>query len=185
MKATKEEIRQILNMAGKKVNELLQQFGEEEFNEFINRHQFYYNGIDCGETFSDYLTECVYHDLTADEREAYKKWAAEHLTRISSEKVLGPRGEYYVYVELFDGKIYAVGDEQGNYAGGIIAAMDYDGREKIADDIAHFKDSPNDSHRRFYEQIKEIPIMTDDEYKQMTQQRQQWPRNFDYRTWFE
>lgn len=185
MKATKEEIRQILNMAGKKVNELSQKFGEEEFNEFINRHQFYYNGIDCGETFSDYLTECVYHDLTADEREAYKKWAAEHLTRISSEKVLGPRGECYVYVELFDGKIYAVGDEQGNYAGGIIAAMDYDGREKIADDIAHFKGSPNDSHRRFYEQIKEIPIMTDDEYKQMTQQRQQWPRNFDYRTWFE
>lgn len=184
MKATKEEIRQILNMAGKKVNELSQKFGEEEFNEFINRHQFYYNGIDCGETFSDYLTECVYHDLTADEREAYKKWAAEHLTSIYSEKAQGPRGEHYVYVELFDGKIYAVGEAQGNYDGGIIASMSFGGRKKISEEITRFKNSPDDPHRRFYEQIKDIPIMTDDEYEQMKQQRQQWPRDFDYWTWF-
>ena len=181
---TKEEIRQILDKAGKKVNELKQKFGEEEFNEFINRHQFCYNGHDCGETFSDYLTEYVYHELTATEREAYKKWSAEHFTSISSEKAQGPRGEHYVYVELFDGKIYAVGDVQGNYAGGITASMGFGGRKKIADNIASFKDSPNASLRRFYEQIKDIPIVTDDEYEQMKQQRQQWPRNFDHWTWF-
>jgi hypothetical protein len=184
MKAMKEEIRQILNVAGKKVNELKQKFGEEDFNEFINRQQFCYNGHDCGETFSDWLTEYVYHELTATEREAYKKWAAEHLTRISSEKVLGPRGEYYVYIELFDGKIYAVGEAQGNYAGGITASMSFGGRLKITENIIRFSDSPNDSHRRFYEQVKDIPIMTDDEYEQMKQQRQQWPRDFDYWTWF-
>lgn len=101
---TKEEIRQILDTAGKNVEKLSQKLGETKFSEFINRHQFYYNGLPCGQTFNDFLVECVYHDLTAAEREAYKKWAAEHLTRISSEKVLGPRGEYYVYIELFDGK---------------------------------------------------------------------------------
>lgn len=182
---TKEEIRQILNMAGKKENELKQKFGEEEFNEFINRHQFCYNGHDCGETFSDYLAECVYHELTASEREAYKKWSAEHFTSISSEKVQGLRGEHFVYVELFDGKIYAVGEAQGNYAGGITASMSFGGRKKIADNIARFKDSPDNPHPSFYEQIKDIPIMTDDEYEQMKQQRRQWAKDFDPWTWFE
>lgn len=182
---TKEEIRQILYTAGKKVGELSQKLGEAEFSEFINRHQFYYNGLPCGQTFNDFLAECVYHDLTATEREAYKKWAAEHLTRISSEKVWGSRGEYYVYIELFDGKIYAVGDEQGNYSGGHTASMHFGGRQKIADNIIRFKNDPDDLHRRFYERIKNIPIMTDDEYEQMKQQRQRWPQDFDSWTWFE
>lgn len=35
----------------------------------------------------------------------------------------GPRGEYYHYIYLLEGKIVAIGREEGNYAGGIYCSL--------------------------------------------------------------
>ena len=34
----------------------------------------------------------------------------------------GPRGDYYDYILLLDGRVIALGDEQGNYSGGIYSS---------------------------------------------------------------
>jgi hypothetical protein len=40
-------------------------------------------------------------------------------TIVESERSFGPRGEYYTYLVYIREKLVAIGDEQGNYAGGI------------------------------------------------------------------
>jgi hypothetical protein len=52
-----------------------------------------------------------------------KKWDDNTLF-VRSEGSYGPRGDYYHYLLFRDGKLYAIGNEQGNYAGGIYAYAD-------------------------------------------------------------
>jgi len=40
---------------------------------------------------------------------------------VQSKSFYGPRGECYHYALFEEGKLYALGNEQGNYAGGIYA----------------------------------------------------------------
>ena len=40
---------------------------------------------------------------------------------VNSPKHWGPRGDYYSYLVFVEGDIVGVGEEQGNYAGGIYA----------------------------------------------------------------
>lgn len=65
----------------------------------------------------------------------------------------GPRGEYYHYVVVEDGKITGFGDEQGNYAGGIYASPDFQEDRFITEKEALKKRYPE-----LYEQIKDIPL---------------------------
>jgi hypothetical protein len=88
---------------------------------------------------NDYLAEAIYRRMTAKERKEFEEWRKAHFSRITSPIEHGDRGEYYDYVECFDGKIYAVGEEQGNYAGGHTATMTFGGRNEIANQILHFK----------------------------------------------
>jgi hypothetical protein len=133
-------IKDILDLALHELTDLRYNIGnEEKFQEFLKRQDFYYNGIYVGHSLNDYLAEAIYRRMTAKERKEFEEWRKAHFSRITSPIEHGDRGEYYDYVECFDGKIYAVGEEQGNYAGGHTATMTFGGRNEIANQILHFK----------------------------------------------
>lgn len=180
-------IKDILDLALHELTDLRYNIGnEEKFQEFLKRQDFYYNGIYVGHSLNDYLAEAIYHRMTAKERKEFEEWRKAHFSRITSPIEHGDRGEYYDYVECFDGKIYAVCDEQGNYAGGHTATMTFGGRNEIANQILHFKmESSLPRQKKLYEQIKHTPIITEDEYLQLKEQRQKWPKDFDYYLWFD
>lgn len=182
----KTSIKNILDMAQEELSKVKANLGDNGFQGFLNRKVFYYNGLLVGHSLNDYLAEAVYRELTATERKEFEEWVEAHFSRITSPIEHGPRGEYYDYVECFDGKIYAVGEEEGNYAGGHVASMSYGGRLAIARHCTYFKkESSLPRQKDLYEKIKDIPIITEDEYHQLKEQRQKWPRDFNYWLWFE
>jgi hypothetical protein len=64
--------------------------------------------------------------------------------------------------------------------------MTFGGRNEIANQILHFKmESSLPRQKKLYEQIKHTPIITEDEYLQLKEQRQKWPKDFDYYLWFD
>ena len=80
--------------------------------------------------------------------------------RIKSETGMSPRGEWYMYATIWDGQIIEIGEEQGNYAGGVVAdANDYDGLVKEIEYCK--KEYMNGKHSyaaSLYEKIKDYPI---------------------------
>lgn len=65
----------------------------------------------------------------------------------------GPRGEYFHYVVVEDGKITGFGDEQGNYAGGLYATPDFN-----ESGFLNGKEELKTYYPELYEQIKDIPL---------------------------
>jgi hypothetical protein len=77
----------------------------------------------------------------------------------TSTKYFGPRGEYYNLVLVKDNKIIAFGDEQGNYAGGIYCANDFN-YNRFINEIKYIKNQ----FPELYDQIKDFPIAKENEY---------------------
>jgi hypothetical protein len=77
----------------------------------------------------------------------------------TSKNVFGPRGESYYLVLVKDNKIVAFGDEQGNYAGGVYCSNDFN-YEHFIDE----KESLKKHYPDLYEQIKDIPLASKNEY---------------------
>lgn len=75
-----------------------------------------------------------------------------------SNKGMSPRGEWYNLVLVRNGKIIAFGDEQGNYAGGIYAANDFN-YERFLTEKDNLKEYPE-----LYNKIKDIPLAEKNEY---------------------
>ena len=63
--------------------------------------------------------------------EEYENWRKEHLQEITSNSAMSPRGAWFHYADLYDGYIYAIGEEQGNYAGGDIISVEMNGEQVV------------------------------------------------------
>ena len=81
----------------------------------------------------------------------------EYDVMYTSTKGFGPRGEYYHLVLVKDNKIIAFGDEQGNYAGGVYAANDFN-YERFLTEKEALKGYPE-----LYNKIKDIPLANKNE----------------------
>ena len=97
-------------------------------------------------------------------KEAFEKWKKEHLSMIKSVTVGSPRGDYYCYARLYDGKIYAVGQIEGNYAGGDTASILFGGREALIREIARLKTSEEAGAEDLFYRIKDIEVISTEEY---------------------
>lgn len=83
----------------------------------------------------------------------YNDWKRGNEQCFTSKVGFGPRGEYYHYVMVEDGKIVGFGDEQGNYAGGLYASPLFN-----TDRFLKEKEILRDSFPELYEKIKDIPL---------------------------
>ena len=180
---TKEEIKKVLELGNDILAQVRHNTGEAGYLEFLRRREYYYMGLPVGNSLNDFLAHAIYDEWFKAEKEEYRKWYKEHFIMIKSRIEAGPRGDYYDYVECFDGKIFAVGEEQGNYAGGHVATMTFGGRESIKQHVEYF--AKTERGLTLYDQIKDMPIITQEEYNQMKSQRMKWPRDFDFWNWFE
>lgn len=179
-------IKQVLEMTTEILNRIRKNLGEKKYNEFINGSKFRYNGDYVGTTLQDFLLAVIMTEANNCKKKDYQKWRDEHFAFITSEKSVGPRGDYFKYARLFDGKIFAFGDEQGNYAGGDTVSMSFGGREGLLakkESMSH--EEGGSFGRDLYEKIKDCPIITEEEYASMSNQRMRWPRYYDYWDWFE
>ena len=145
---------------------------------------YYIGGLPVGDTVESYLTEAVWRELTTDSREDYMKWRNEHFTQIKSTVCFGPRGEYYTYADLFDGKVFAIGREEGNYAGGRICSIYNNGREMLVSVIERFSKSDDVMESSLYDQIKDIEVISNNEFESVMRNRERWPEEFDTWNWF-
>jgi len=59
--------------------------------------------------------------------------------KVESKRSNGPRGDYYSYIIFSNGKISQIGEEQGNYAGGVCWDID------------------KNNHYTLYEEIDDLP----------------------------
>lgn len=133
---------------------------------------------------------------------AYDKWYEEHCQTIYSYDGERKITDYpYYYAELYDGKIYALGDEDGRN-GGIYCGLYFRGRDELinsverlarrdkieadsvepADEHEAFWRSQRNKERHLYEKIKDCPIMTAEEYDAAVDERRKFPRELDYWT---
>lgn len=80
--------------------------------------------------------------------------------RIMSDTKMSPRGEWYMYATIWDGQIIEIGEEQGNYAGGVVAdANDYEGLvERIECCKTEYMNGEHSYGASLYEKIKDYPI---------------------------
>lgn len=116
--------------------------------------------------------------------EECKAWHKKHLTTIKSKAFDSPRGEWYCYASLYDGYIYAVGDEQGNYAGGDLASIQGSGVAGIKGVIERWgQHKVGSMERDLYDKIKDTPIISVALYNRMCEERLQWPRDC-YTAWW-
>lgn len=145
---------------------------------------YYIGGLPVGDSVEKYLTEAVWRELTTDSREDYMKWRNEHFTQIKSAVCLGPRGEYYTYADLFDGKIFAIGREEGNYAGGRICSIYNNGRDMLVSVIERFSKSDDVMESSLYDLIKDIDVISNNEFESVMRNRERWPEEFDTWNWF-
>lgn len=78
----------------------------------------------------------------------------------TSTKHFGPRGDCFHLALIKDNKIIAFGDEQGNYAGGIYCANDFN-YKRFTTEIEFIKNK----YPELYEQIKDYQLANKNEYK--------------------
>lgn len=83
----------------------------------------------------------------------YKDWTRGDEQCFTSDVGFGPRGDYYHYVMVKDGKIVGFGEEQGNYAGGIYASPTFN-----TECFKHEKERLKTQYPELYEKIKDIPL---------------------------
>lgn len=95
-------------------------------------------------------------------------WCKEHLSTIRSKVGMSPRGEWFMYARLYDGYIYSIGDEQGNYTGGDFVWFEKHGAEGIKRYIEKIAACKEGSYEKsLYENIKDIPVISDEKYCEM------------------
>jgi len=85
--------------------------------------------------------------------ERYKDWSRDGEQCFTSKICDGPRGDYYHYVMVKDGKIVGFGEEQGNYAGGIYASTEFN-----MDCFKNEKERLQKDFPELYEKVKGIPL---------------------------
>jgi len=100
--------------------------------------------------------------------EQQDKWRREHLTEVRSITAESPRGAWFWYASLYDGHIYAIGEEQGNYAGGDLCSVN-GGENRLKSFIEErlARAEPNSYKGSLYEKIKDLPIATFEMYQEM------------------
>ena len=77
----------------------------------------------------------------------------------TSKEEFGARGGFYHLVLIKDNKIIAFGDEQGNYAGGVYSATDFNYQQFLTE-----KDYLKKEYPGLYNKIKDIPLAAENEY---------------------
>ncbi len=88
-------------------------------------------------------------------------WCLKHISEVTSHKAMSPRGLWFHYAALYDGHIYAIGEEQGNYAGGDIISVETKGEDAVRDYIDNYLANSNDEYdKSLYEKIKDLPVAT-------------------------
>lgn len=98
------------------------------------------------------------YDPYWDDKKGYCDY--EYDIMYTSNKFFGPRGDCFHLVLIKDNKIIAFGVEQGNYAGGIYCATDFDYNRFVNEINVIQKHYPE-----LYEQIKDYPLANENEYK--------------------
>ncbi len=89
------------------------------------------------------------------------EWCLKHISEITSHQAMSPRGWWFHYASLYDGHIYAIGEEQGNYAGGDIISVETRGEDAMRDYIDNYLANSNDEYdKSLYEKIKDLPVAT-------------------------
>ncbi len=83
----------------------------------------------------------------------YKDWTRGDEQCFTSAVGNGPRGAYFHYVMVKDGRIVGFGDEQGNYAGGIYASPEFN-----PECFKHEKERLKTDYPELYEKIKSLPL---------------------------
>ena len=103
-----------------------------------------------------------------------EEWLKEHCAKITSRKAMSPRGDWFAYASIYNGYIYAIGDEQGNYAGGDLVSVEYSGKKAVEE---YIKEMPrhNGYEQDLYEKIKNMPIAT----KEMVDEMNKKLKSFD------
>lgn len=92
--------------------------------------------------------------------EEYENWRKEHLQEITSNSAMSPRGAWFHYADLYDGYIYAIGEEQGNYAGGDIS-VEMNGEQAVRGYIDNKMSQSKDEYDiSLYAKIKDYPVAT-------------------------
>ena len=98
------------------------------------------------------------YDTYWDNKNGYCDY--EYDIMYTSTKHFGPRGECYYLVLVKNNKIIAFGNEQGNYAGGIYCANDFN-YNRFTTEIKFIKNK----YPELYEQIKDYQLANKNEYK--------------------
>lgn len=111
--------------------------------------------------------------------EPYEQWKNEHLKEIRSKTSMSPRGSWFWYASLYDGHIYAIGDEQGNYCGGDLCSV-RDGEDKLREFIKDRLSTKNkDTYEgSLYEKIKDFPIASVEMYREMRKKIEEFEEQF-------
>lgn len=68
---------------------------------------------------------------TIEESYRYEEFTKDAFSYIKSCVGNSPRGEWYKYASLFRGKIVAIGEEQGNYAGGELISIECNTKDEV------------------------------------------------------
>lgn len=99
---------------------------------------------------------------TIIESERYHEYIKDAFTTIKSIVGNSPRGEWYKYAYLFKGKIAAIGEEQGNYAGGELISIDSNSKDEIKAYIKNMA-SGDEYAKDLYSKICDFEIADKDE----------------------
>ena len=141
----------------------------EDLNKIYQVFNDYFSNIDCFPKnqyfqYDNDTTLGIPNDFNEDiidtywyDKQGYCDY--EYDIMYTSTKHFGPRGECYYLVLVKNNKIIAFGDEQGNYAGGIYAANDFN-YERFLNE----KDSLKEEYPELYDKIKDIPLAEKNEY---------------------
>lgn len=92
---------------------------------------------------------------------------------------MSPRGNWFWYASLYDGHIYTIGDEQGNYAGGDLCSV-RDGEDKMREFIKNrLSTQSKDTYEgSLYEKIKDLPIASVEMYREMKKKIAEFEEKF-------
>ena len=119
-------------------------------------------------TMNGYDHDTILSQNNGVEYKKHDKWVKEHLQEIRSKTAMSPRGEWFWYASVFDGHIYAIGEEQGNYAGGDLCSVrGGENRLKAFIEERMANASPDSYEGSLYEKIKDMPVATFEMYQEM------------------
>lgn len=99
---------------------------------------------------------------TIEESDRYHEYVNGTFTTIKSNVGNSPRGEWYKYAYLFKGKIVAIGEEQGNYAGGELISIYSSSKDEINAYIKNMA-SGDEYDKDLYSKICDFEIADKDE----------------------